>query len=435
MHLERYLAALSPAARNSLLMDVLALVKARKWAEADIIRYAPDPNPGVQTSFVSWQGREALYGGAAGGGKSVALLIAALQYVHVPGYSALLLRRTYSDLSRAGALIPRLRGWLVKTPARYRNNTHTWVFPSGATLEFGYLQHPGDEEQYQSAEFQFIGFDELTQFNEKTYRFMFSRLRRTETLAALGVSVRMRAASNPGGLGHDWVKDRFVAPVRPLNEDVRRYFPARAKDNPKLDQEEYKLSMAELDETTRAQLEDGDWDVIDDGLIDYGSLRSCEDTSCLWKRGGVRNVRAEHYFGYDVGRSRDLGVLWVFERVGDVLVTRAIEVFEKKTFAQQRQGIEDLIAEVNVVAGRIDRGGIGMQLSEELEEKYPHIVEGINLTEHAQGKLGKLLQVSILGRTVRVPDDAEMRRDFRLVRKIETVEEIVGRDIIPAWVT
>ena len=107
-----------------------------------------------QMAFLMLPHVEAFYGGAAGPGKSDALLMAALQYVDVSGYAALLLRRTYADLSRPGALMDRAREWLAGTDAIWNGARHTWRFPSGAQLAFGYLEHDGDELQYQSAEFQ-----------------------------------------------------------------------------------------------------------------------------------------------------------------------------------------------------------------------------------------------------------------------------------------
>jgi len=197
---------------------------------------------------------EALYGGAAGGGKSDALLMAALQYVHVPGYSALLLRKTYSDLALPGALMSRAVEWLAPSDATWSGNSKRWMFPSGASLTFGYLDQAGSEYRYQSSEFQFIGFDELTQFRENQYRYLFSRLRRLE---GQPVPLRMRAASNPGGVGHEWVRQRFV------DKDVRNYdrifIPATLADNPYLDQQAYLMSLDQLDPITKRQLLNGDW--------------------------------------------------------------------------------------------------------------------------------------------------------------------------------
>ena len=121
-----------------------------KWT-----RYIPvNPTP-KQYAFLLLNCLEAMYGGSAGGGKSAALLMAALQYVDVPGYAALILRRTYSDLALPGALIPRSHEWLRPLGVHWDDTEKTWTFPSGATLTFGYLDHSGDRYRYQSSEFQF----------------------------------------------------------------------------------------------------------------------------------------------------------------------------------------------------------------------------------------------------------------------------------------
>jgi hypothetical protein len=104
--------------------------------------------------------REALFGGAAGGGKSDSLLMAALQYVDEPGYAAILFRRTYADLALPGAIMDRSKEWLSGKGARWNEREKTWTFPSGATLSFGYLEHENDKYRYQGSEFQFAGFDD-----------------------------------------------------------------------------------------------------------------------------------------------------------------------------------------------------------------------------------------------------------------------------------
>ena len=208
-----------------------------------------EPTP-KQAEFLLLPDREAFYGGAAGGGKSDALLMAALQYVEVPNYAAILFRRTFADLALPGALMDRSQEWLSGTEARWNERDKTWTFPSGATISFGYLEHENHKYRYQSAEFQFIGFDELTQFTETQYRYLFSRLRRLE---GSKVPLRMRSASNPGGVGHEWVKQRFIV------EKNHLFVPAKLEDNPHLDREEYVHSLMELDPVTRQQLLEGDW--------------------------------------------------------------------------------------------------------------------------------------------------------------------------------
>lgn len=202
---------------------------------------------------------EMLYGGSAGGGKSDWLLSAGLQFVEFPGYSALLLRRSFTDLSLPKALMDRAHEWLDGTDARWNSFTKTWTFPSGASLSFGYLEKPKDIYRYQSSEFQFIGFDELTQFTEQQYVYLSSRLRK---LKGVDIPLRLRAASNPGGIGHDWVKARFIdlSPSE-MAEEHRSFLPAGLSDNPHIDQEEYKKSLNRLDPVTRQQLLEGDWDI------------------------------------------------------------------------------------------------------------------------------------------------------------------------------
>lgn len=196
--------------------------------------------------------QELLYGGAAGGGKSEALLMAALQYVHEPNYGALLLRRTFADLALPGALMDRAHGWLQGSDAYWVDREKTWLFPSGATVTFGYLETENDKYRYQSAEFQFVGFDELTQFTETQYRYLFSRLRRRKDS---GVPIRMRAASNPGGVGHNWVFRRFVDP----STASAPFISALLEDNPHVDQSEYNDMLSRLDANTRKQLRLGIW--------------------------------------------------------------------------------------------------------------------------------------------------------------------------------
>lgn len=212
-----------------------------------------------QSEFLALLCKEALFGGAAGGGKSSAILLAALQFVHVPGYAALILRRTYADLALSGAIMDRAKEWLAGK-AHWSEQLKTFSFASGATLTFGYLENERDKYRYQGSNFDFIAYDELTQFTKTQYLYLFSRLRRSATS---DVPLRMRAGTNPGGIGHDWVHQRFLVE----RSHHRAFVPARIEDNPHLDQDSYRESLAELDSVTRAQLERGEWIRDGHGLL------------------------------------------------------------------------------------------------------------------------------------------------------------------------
>lgn len=202
-----------------------------------------------QKWFLSITELELLYGGAAGGGKSDSMLMGALQYVDIPGYAAILFRKTYADLSLEGALMDRASKWLTGLPGVYKKDGgKKWAFENGGSLSFGYLDNESDKYRYQSAEFQYIGFDELTQFPMEAYSYLFSRLRKpapgpcgacngrgshrkelcqkclgTGRNLLAEVPLRMRAASNPGGTHGEWVLNSFI-PRTYLKADAETQF-------------------------------------------------------------------------------------------------------------------------------------------------------------------------------------------------------------------
>ena len=200
---------------------------------------------------------QALYGGAAGGGKSDALLMAAAQYVHEPTYAGILFRRTHTDLAQPGALMDRAMQWWIPAGAHWDGVNKIFRFPSGAKVAMAYLSKPNDHLRYQGAEYQFTGWDELTQWPDAApYEYVgISRVRRNEGST---VPLRTLSASNPGGPGHVWVKAHFVDGAHP-------YIPARIQDNPYLDQDAYIEGLSMLHPTVRAQLLAGDWSARDPG--------------------------------------------------------------------------------------------------------------------------------------------------------------------------
>jgi len=237
--------------------------------------HLPTASP-QQAAFLVLDCLEALYGGSAGGGKSDALLAGALQYVDHPKYAALILRRTFAELALPEAIMATSKEWLARSDAKWNEQEKTWRFPSGATLTFGYLEKSDDVYRYQGSAYQYVGYDELTQFEEFVYTYLFSRVRRTKDH---DVPIRIRSASNPGGRGHAWVLKRFpiLAGSTPADREGRIYIPAKAYDNPGLNVVEYEQTLSHLDETLRKQLMDGDWGAFEGAAFQ----RFDEATHCV----------------------------------------------------------------------------------------------------------------------------------------------------------
>lgn len=320
-----------------------------------------------QAEFLNLDCKEALYGGAAGGGKSDALLMAALQHVDKPNYAALILRRSYADLSLPGAIMDRSHTWLRGTAARWNGTDKAWLFPSGARLAFGYLETESDKYRYQSSEFQFIAFDELTQFPETQYRYLFSRLRRA---ADSDVPMRMRSASNPGGIGHDWVHERFIKSPA----EGRVFVPATLDDNPHVDAVEYRKNLAELDETTRLQLEKGVWTRDRGGLIYRFSEANI--IKALPKPKNDRDWR--RILSIDYGSSQVVPstafTVWAFHlhlRAAYLLASSAYAGLTTSTIAAHARALEVVHGRFTKMVG--DQGGLGSGYNEEMRarEKIP----------------------------------------------------------------
>lgn len=249
-------------------LDASALSELQRLLTPRLTKYIPFEPTAKQRAFLLMNDtREILYGGAAGGGKSVAQLMGALQYVDIPGYSAILFRKTYADLSLPGALIDLSKQWLMpfveSKEVRWSEKEKQYTFPSGATLNFGYLESDNDCYRYQGAEFQYIGMDECTHISPSNYRYMFSRLRKPKKLQ---VPLRFRSTCNPGGQYGEYYYQRFF--VEGV-ENGRIFIPAGLNDNPFLDAEAYKEALQELDPIEREQLLNGNWEIKANGdLLD-----------------------------------------------------------------------------------------------------------------------------------------------------------------------
>lgn len=164
-----------------------------------------------QRAFMERPEDEVFFGGAAGGGKSDAIVIEGLRQVHVPNYRGLILRRTYKNLVE---LIDKSQFYYPQAfpKARYNGTMHEWRFPSGAKIRFGNVRDTSYKIDYQGMQYDYIGFDELTHFTWEQYSYICGRNRPSGP----GTRCYVRATGNPGGIGHGWVKDRFVTRAPPL---------------------------------------------------------------------------------------------------------------------------------------------------------------------------------------------------------------------------
>lgn len=236
------------------------------------VLWKPQPKQAV---FMSRPEDEALYGGAAGGGKSDALVIEALRQVEIPHYKGLILRKTVPQLAE---LIDKSYLYYPQAykGAKYNDTKHTWTFPSGAKIRFGSLQHAKDKFQYQGQAFDYIAFDELTHFTFEEYDYLKSRNRAN----GAGTRCYIRASANPGGIGHGWVKDRFITPAPPLTTvwdrvtvdmpdgrvehrwSSRTFVPSTVFDNPALlkNDPNYLTRLASLAKAEKEALLYGNWD-------------------------------------------------------------------------------------------------------------------------------------------------------------------------------
>jgi hypothetical protein len=212
-----------------------------------------------------WEIKEGFYAGAAGAGKSDVLLLYPVVegWVNHSDFKGLFLRRTMEELKKE--IIPRSHEYFDPLGASYNQTDAVWKFPSGALLFFGHCEHEKDVHKYDTAEWNFVAFDELTSFTE--WQYLYIAIQRTRRSAdQIGrLPAVVRSASNPGNIGHAWVKRRFVDPA-PLGGKVivgkggnkRIFIPATLADNSHIDPE-YAKSLDALPEAERQAKKFGSW--------------------------------------------------------------------------------------------------------------------------------------------------------------------------------
>ena len=224
------------------------------------------PNEGPQTDFLAAGEKDVLYGGAAGGGKSYAMLVDPLRYAHRKAHRALILRRSMPELRE---MIDKSRELYPQAfpGAKFREVEKLWNFPSGAKVEFGFLERDADVYRYQGQAYSWIGFDEITHLpTEFSWNYLASRLRTTDP----EIQTYLRCTANPGGVGSQWVKKRYIEPSESnksfMGSDglTRKFIPAKLADNPYLaDDGVYEQMLKSLPPIQRRQLLEGNWDVAE----------------------------------------------------------------------------------------------------------------------------------------------------------------------------
>lgn len=218
-----------------------------------------------QKSFIDATESEVLFGGAAGGGKSYGQMVDALLFaLRYKGSKQLVLRRSFSELDKS--LIRTALALFPRDLYCFNASSHTGKFRNGSVIDFGYCAAENDVYQYQSAEYDIVRFDELTHFTENQYLYLLSRVRGSN-----GYPKQVKSSTNPGGVGHSWVKARFVDPSesgkRFLGEDglARIFIPSLLRDNKFLTEGDpgYERRLMALPEKERRALLYGDWSIFE----------------------------------------------------------------------------------------------------------------------------------------------------------------------------
>lgn len=289
---------------------------------AKVLTYPFTPTPRQAEAMLAYAD-EILYGGAAGGGKSEWERAEAIRMaLTVPGSRTLILRRTFPQLRET--MIVKLLEAIPRGMATYNKTDHTWTFTNGSVIVLGHLQYDESVVNYQGTEWQLICWDELTQFTEYQYTYMLSRLRASgrvlDRMNELGLRPRMIAAANPGGIGHAWVKARWIdlAPAGTLfaveDDDghltTRVFISAKVADNPHVDTG-YLRRLNQLDPDTRRALREGDWDAytgqrFSGWRVDTHVITPEQAAQLMPPVGGIRTV------GVDYGMDAPFAAHWMW---------------------------------------------------------------------------------------------------------------------------
>ncbi|GAA4915893.1 phage terminase large subunit [Nesterenkonia rhizosphaerae] len=322
-------------------------------------KYRPHPK---QLQAHRAQVDELLYGGAAGGGKSMfARAEAILLCLRVPGVRVLILRKTFKQME--SSVLPKLLEEIPEELAKFHASRYEFTFKNGSVIQLGYLDKDGDLENYQGPEYQLVIFEEASQFPENHYSYLESRLRASgevaERMEALGLFPRRILTANPTGIGLMWLKRRFVDPYppekvwrpKPSEEDpepgTRVYIPARATDNPSLNKD-YLKTLNRLPEDLRRALRDGDWSVLDG--VRFSSWR--ENKHVLKPElFPISLLSGRKVIAVDYGHEAPFAAVWLC-KLGNGLIIQYREAYAKGlTPVQQAELIRDLSKDEEEASG------------------------------------------------------------------------------------
>ena len=284
------------------------------------ISYTPTPK---QAAFHATTANEVLYGGAAGGGKTKALIMDALfRCLTYPGTTAVVFRRTYQELEDTD-----IKEAVASYPpelAKYNAGRHEFKLVNGSKILFRHCEHEADRFNYSGIEIQFLYFDELTSFEQTIYDFLKTRLRAKKSL---GVVPIVRSASNPGNIGHGWVKKMFVDAGPYMSIQVQevfsetlhkskkiktQYIPALAMENPFIT-DDYIFELEQKPEALKRALLHGDWDSFEGQVFTEFVDAPAHYEDRLWTHVIKPFPIPAHwprYMSFDHGYSKPFSVGW-----------------------------------------------------------------------------------------------------------------------------
>lgn len=273
-----------------------------------------------QDAFIHAKPTEVLFGGAAGGGKSYGQVIDALLFaLQYKGSKQLIIRRSFQELDKS--IIRTVLSMYPREIFTFNSSSHTGRFKNGSIIDFGYLANENDVYQYQSAEYDVVRFDELTHFTETQYIYLISRVR-----GANSFPKQVKSSTNPGGVGHVWVKKRFIEPAPENTEFVgedgvsRIFIPSKLDDNKFLNASDpnYKKRLLALPEKEKKALLYGDWNIFEGQYFDEFDPEKhiCEpfDIPKEWRR----------YRAIDYGLDMLGGVFVAVNSMGQAFVYREV---------------------------------------------------------------------------------------------------------------